>query len=306
MKRVLVFLAVLLFLLSVNINRAIADCWYWTIEDNGNVLLKGHTPTTSTHLTVPERYYPSLSVRAEMISVFQAQAAIGVPGMAALIQGLKANLGLPVRVILDHAFENYPDLEYVYLPEGIQSIGAYAFWGCPSLTAIRIPDSVTTIGEECFGGSPGRVTITASYGSVAWQYAMDNGHAFEEASGEEPGDAASRLPDLLVERILNTTNQKDWRVGHAVQFDSSVWNAGPTGTQTGFNIKWFVNGEQMGYGYHEAIPASQTVDNGNSQFSFVPKEPGQYQIVFQVDSDDHIAESDEENNEMSIWLSVIS
>jgi hypothetical protein len=304
MKRMkMMLLAALLFCLPV-FTAAHADCWTWTIKDNGYVILKSHTPQDAKQVIISERYYPNADVRDAIITALQAQAMIGVPGMEALIQSLEAGFGLPVMAIGESAFQDYQKLTYVSIPDGVASLGAYAFWGCNKLNSISIPDSVTSIGEGCFGGRQRDITIVASYGSAAWHYAQDNGIPLEQAYGSEADAANGALPDLLVGNIVNTTNMADWYAGHIIRFDSSIRNAGRSDTQKGFNIKWFVNGEQMGYGYHDAIAAGQTVGEGNSQFSFTPQKPGQYVVTFQVDSDNHVEESDEGNNEMNINVTV--
>ena len=48
-----------------------------------------------------------------------------------------------------HEFENL-DARYLYLPDGLRSIGNYAFSGCLNLESIVIPDSVEHIGEGAF------------------------------------------------------------------------------------------------------------------------------------------------------------
>jgi hypothetical protein len=91
--------------------------------------------------------------------------------------------------------------------------------------------------------------------------------------------------------------------GSSVFFDSGIRNTGDTGTG-GFNIKWFVNGQEVGaYGSHSGIPASSTVRDGNSQFRWA-FDPGTYRITFAVDADDIIHESDEGNNTTSVTVTI--
>ena len=89
-----------------------------------------------------------------------------------------------VTSIGNNAFEDCPDLEYVYIPntvttigdyafclcgisltsinipKSVVSIGKYAFYGCTSLTEIDIPESVTSIGDYAFGDCSNISTVT--------------------------------------------------------------------------------------------------------------------------------------------------
>jgi subtilase family serine protease len=111
---------------------------------------------------------------------------------------------------------------------------------------------------------------------------------------------AAAKADLIPTAI---TYQQPIKVNQAVNFDSGIKNAGQTATGT-FNIKWFVNNKQVGYGSHSGIPAGKTVMNGNSQLSYKFTAPGTYTIKFVVDCDNHIPESNESNNEKSITITI--
>jgi pimeloyl-ACP methyl ester carboxylesterase len=92
--------------------------------------------------------------------------------------------------------------------------------------------------------------------------------------------------------------------GAQVHFDSGVQNAGDVGTGV-FNIKWYVNGAEVGaYGSHAGVPAKTVVMNGNSQFDWTFAAPGHYTVTFKVDVDGHVAESNENNNSRTIALDV--
>ncbi|MGH9962119.1 MAG: trypsin-like serine protease, partial [Pyrinomonadaceae bacterium] len=85
-------------------------------------------------------------------------------------------------------------------------------------------------------------------------------------------------------------------VGGTVFFDSGVRNAGDADTGV-FNIKWFVDGQEVGaYGSHAGVPAGQTVMDGNSQFSWTFDRPGPHSVAFTVDGDNHVEESTEGDN----------
>lgn len=92
-----------------------------------------------------------------------------------------------------------------------------------------------------------------------------------------------------------TFNNADLGVGKTVLLESGINNS--SNVETGvFNLKWYVDGEQVGYGSHEGIPANSTVINGNSQYYWTPAASGAYQIKFVIDCDDFITETNEDNN----------
>ena len=70
-------------------------------------------------------------------------------------------------------------LERVKIPEGVNSIGQEAFIRCENLQEITIPRSVTEIGVCAFSGCDD-LTIHASSGSYAEEYAKENSIPFEE------------------------------------------------------------------------------------------------------------------------------
>ncbi len=75
----------------------------------------------------------------------------------------------------------HSDRSGVNIPDGVTTIGAHAFDGCVSIESMTIPDSVTRIGEGAFDSCP-VLTLMASEGSYAHQYAQDNGLCFEIAA----------------------------------------------------------------------------------------------------------------------------
>jgi len=83
------------------------------------------------HITVvPEYFSTTIAVRLQLVT-----------------------FGENVTTIRDHAFESCYDLDSVYLPDPIDSIGAYAFSNCPNLKSIEIPSGLTTLSEGMFSNS---------------------------------------------------------------------------------------------------------------------------------------------------------
>ncbi len=87
--------------------------------------------------------------------------------------------GHTVTRIAIGAFNRESRLEKVIIPDTVIMINREAFKDCDNLTSITIPDSVKSIGDDAFFGCD-NLTIYGSKGSVAEQYANDNGFEFRE------------------------------------------------------------------------------------------------------------------------------
>ena len=109
------------------------------------------------------------------------------------------------------------------------------------------------------------------------------------------------LPDLMPTEIVYDSASVS--IGKNIYFDSGIRNDGAVDSE-GFNIKWFVNGEQLGHGGHPGIPANGVDMTSNSQFSWAPPAAGDYVIEFFVDSENTLKETDESNNTVTITVSI--
>ena len=130
----------------------------------------------------------------------------------------------------------------------------------------------------------------------------------QEESQQEPEpkqeqEVQAPLPDLVPTEILY--DKSALMVGTTVFFDSGISNNGLADAD-GFNIKWFVNGEEMGYGGHQGIRAGSQDMTDNSQFNWVPTQAGTFEISFVVDCDRFIDETNESNNTASVTVTVAS
>lgn len=81
-----------------------------------------------------------------------------------------------LTIIEDEAFYGCT-FRAVEVPDSVYSIGSKAFSNCSNLTQIVIPSSVVIITEDAFDSSP-NVVIFCSKGSVAEEYAIENGFAY--------------------------------------------------------------------------------------------------------------------------------
>jgi hypothetical protein len=113
---------------------------------------------------------------------------------------------------------------------------------------------------------------------------------FGEVGNTSPPGTANLQPTRI------TFDSSTAVVGGTVFFDSGVSNTGDVDTGI-FNIKWLVNGQEVGAaGSHAGVPAGQTVLNGNSQFSWRFDRSGRYSVTFIVDFANQVAESNEGDN----------
>jgi len=78
----------------------------------------------------------------------------------------KTHEKLPVKSIGNESF-SVSEIESIYIPDSITSIGDHAFKNCASLKSVVIPDSVTNVGQDAFDGC---VKLSAVYISdiAAW------------------------------------------------------------------------------------------------------------------------------------------
>ncbi|WP_374971538.1 CARDB domain-containing protein [Terrabacter sp. BE26] len=120
-----------------------------------------------------------------------------------------------------------------------------------------------------------------------------------------PGTTAS--PDLVPTAITvnGAVPGAALQAGKSVHFDSGVRNQGSADSGV-FNIRWLVDGRDVGaYGSHAGVPANTTVLDGNSQFDWTFTAAGSYTVTFAVDVDNHVAESNESNNSLTVQVHVI-
>ncbi|MEK7188065.1 MAG: CARDB domain-containing protein [Patescibacteria group bacterium] len=118
------------------------------------------------------------------------------------------------------------------------------------------------------------------------------------------GQSVSNAVDLMPTPITYAQNTAGVRVGDSIWFDSGIKNGGNY-TSGIFNVKWFVDGIEKGYGSHASVAAGATEMSGNSQFNWTA-EAGAHVIDFVVDPESFVGESNENNNKTSITVTVSS
>jgi hypothetical protein len=126
---------------------------------------------------------------------------------------------------------------------------------------------------------------------------------FTVTAGEGGGRPGSGSPDLSPTGI--TYDGSTLVVGTSTHFDAGINNLSTTADALGFNIKWLVDGQDVGaYGSHDGISRDTSVMDGNSQFDWSFSTAGTYTVTFVVDVDDHVAESNEGNNSTDVTVQV--
>ena len=89
----------------------------------------------------------------------------------------RINVPEGVTKIPDYAFDGAEHLKEAILPSTLEEIGVRAFEDCTDMMKIYIPSSVTVIADSAFSGCT-NLKIYCEYGSVALQYAIDNGFPY--------------------------------------------------------------------------------------------------------------------------------
>lgn len=107
-------------------------------------------------------------------------------------------------------------------------------------------------------------------------------------------------PDLTPTPITFTPASP--RAGQTVTFDSAVRNQMSTATGV-FNVRWLIDGVQVGLGSHAGVPGHTTVGNGNSALLWTAT-PGTHTVTFALDVSGHVVEANEGNNSTSVTIHV--
>jgi len=71
-----------------------------------------------------------------------------------------------------------------------------------------------------------------------------------------------------------------------------------------FNIKWFVDDSQEGFGSHNGIPRGTTANNDNDELTRTFSDGGPHIIEYAIDVDNHITESNEDDNKIKFYVST--
>jgi subtilase family serine protease len=106
------------------------------------------------------------------------------------------------------------------------------------------------------------------------------------------------LADLVVTGISFTSPPRPGTPTTAV---ARLVNAGTVASPS-FNVKWFLDGVQVGYGNHAALGPGE-VSNGNVRFLWTPT-TGTHSLRFAADVDNYVRETNEANNSASVTVNV--
>ena len=133
-------------------------------------------------------------------------------------------------------------------------------------------------------------------GSYRIRYEADvDGHVTESnelnGSEEKTVNVVSPLPDLVVE---NLTFNNTPTVGQETVVTALLRNQGGSATGS-FNIKWFLDGQEVSYGLHSALLPGQ-LSSDNISFYWTPNSGGTHTLRYEADVDGQVAESNESNN----------
>ena len=99
------------------------------------------------------------------------------------------------------------------------------------------------------------------------------------------------------------TNEITPQAGNTVTAFAVLKNNG--GQETGiFNVKWFLDGQEVGYGSHASLKPGE-VSDGNIRYNWVVT-TGNHTLSFVADCDNNVGETNEGNNNFQITVNVAS
>ena len=149
-----------------------------------------------------------------------------------------------------------------------------------------------------------RFDWTPTAGQHTLQFVADvNSQVGESNESNNSASVAVNIPEppnLKVSAI--TLFPSTAVVGTQLTATAHLQNVG--GTASGaFNVKWFRNGVQVGYGRHVSLAPGQ-VSADNVRFSWTPTSAGTYTLQFVADVDAEVREGNENDNSRTITVTV--
>ena len=175
--------------------------------------------------------------------------------------------------------------------------------------------------EDSDSDDYGNNAVTTQACSAPAGYVNDNTDCDDVDSAINPGEAETCndnidnncngnidegcLADLEPTEITYYSWKEPIIAGMWIVFESGIQNTGTQDAENRFNVKWFLDDEEVRYGSHISIDAGQTIMDDNSVYVWNPAMPGTYTVKFVVNADTkHAAESDYTNNEIEIPVDI--
>lgn len=94
----------------------------------------------------------------------------------------------------------------------------------------------------------------------------------------------------------------DYKKNQLQTYKVAVQNLGDVNSAA-FNIKWFVDGKQVGSdATHAGIPKNTTMNNDNDELKHTFPDSGPHLIQYVIDVDNSVVESNEENNKIGFYV----
>jgi subtilase family serine protease len=145
-----------------------------------------------------------------------------------------------------------------------------------------------------------RFDWTPTSGTHTLRFQADVDHQVPELNeGNNSATVTVRvLADLEVSGITFTSTP---RVGVRTTAVARLANVGRASSGV-FNVKWFLDGVQVGYGSHASLAPGE-VSTGNVRFGWTPT-PGRHRLRFQADVDNQVRELNERNNGATVTVQV--
>jgi subtilase family serine protease/PKD repeat protein len=130
-----------------------------------------------------------------------------------------------------------------------------------------------------------RVQFVADVGGEVHE-SNEGNNAFEVTAKTGP------LPDLVVDDITLSTLPI---AGQPTVATAHLRNAGPAASGP-FNVKWFLDGVEVGYGQHPGLASGQTSTAGEAQFTWTPATAGLHTLRYAADVDSQVLEVEDVAN----------
>lgn len=159
-----------------------------------------------------------------------------------------------------------------------------------------------------YGYSPLFLVENANDADLIEFFVNDNKEAeytFEDGAATQLNLIIPGFVDLQPTEITYYSYAEPIKAGMWIVFESGIKNTGVQDAEDSFNIRWFLDDEEVRYGSHVPIDAGQTIMDDNSAYVWNPAMPGIHTIKFVVNADlKHVNESDYSNNEIEIQIDI--
>lgn len=124
---------------------------------------------------------------------------------------------------------------------------------------------------------------------------------FDQLVGKNCVSIQATVPPGFPDLTGYNEGPTDYNKNQPQKYKVAVQNLGDVNSDA-FNIKWFVDGAQVGFGSHVKIPKNTTMNNDNDELQHTFPDSGPHLIQYVIDVGNSVVESNEENNKISFYV----